>query len=307
MFCCEHHEGVNSMSGSDVRLGKRRSLRGAGDRGLVRSIAVTSGNAGLGKTSIAVNLALGLARDGARVMLLDAGSGLSNVAVHLGLNIRSGLLNVLRGEKSLEEIIIDGPGNLMIVPAASGILHPDELGTAECAAIVRAFSALEHHIDTLVINTAAGISESVASFCAASSDVLVIAGNEACSLQDAILLIKLLHSDYAVARFHIVANRVQGAREGTELFNRILNQFADRHEVLIGYAGFVPCDDALRLTVVNHQAVVDAFPRSRSAMALKNLARRVAGWPHQHSPRGHLEFFIERLIQQNNVEMEVMS
>ena len=292
---------------SDIRPENRYSPQGAGVRGPVRSIAVTSGSEGLGKTSIAVNLALGLARDGAHVMLLDAGSGISNVCAHLGLKVRSGLLNVLRGETSLEEIIITGPGNLLVVPAASGLRHPAELGRAECAAIVRAFSELGHHIDTLVIDTASGISASTASFCAASSDVLVVAGNGEHSLSDGISLIKLLHSNYAVARFHILANRVQDAREGAGLFNRILDQFAERHEVLVSYAGFVPCDDALGLAVLSQQAVVETFPRSRSAMALKNLARRADGWPRQYFPRGHLEFFIERLIQQNNVEMEVLS
>ena len=268
---------------------------------------MTSGKGGVGKTNIAVNLALGLARDGGRVMLLDADLGMANVDVLLGLHARSSLLNVLRGELQLEDIVINGPGNLMVIPAASGIKYLPQLGTAECAGIVRAFSELKHRIDTLVIDTATGISECVASFCAASSEVLVVVGDEPASLRDGIALIKLLHSEYGVARFHVIANMVQTAKEGDELFARILDLLAERHDVLVSYAGFIPYDDALRRAVLQHQAVVDAFPRSRSAMALRNLARRVGGWPRQNFPRGHLEFFIERLLHQNNVEMEVTS
>ena len=292
---------------SDVKLGRQRNPRPANGHGPVRTVAVTSGKCGLGKTSIAVNLALGLGKDGGRVMLLDAGLGMANVNVLLGLNARSSLLNVLCGELRLEEIVISGPGDLMIVPAASGIEHLTELGTAECAGIVRVFSELTSRIDTLVIDTASGISECVASFCAASSEVLVVISNEQSSLRDGIALINLLHTEYGVARFHVLANMVRTEREGDALFADMLDLLADRHDVLVSYAGFIPFDDALHRALLRHQAVIDAFPHSRSAMALRNLARRVAGWPHQHSPRGHLEFFIERLLHQNNAETEVRS
>jgi len=295
------------MQISDVKLGWRHRPQTADGHGPVRTVAVTSGKGGVGKTSIAVNLALGLARDGGRVMLLDADLDTANVDVLLGLHARSSLLNVLRGELQLEDIIINGPGDLMVVPAVSGIKYLTELGIAGCAGIVRAFSELKHRIDTLVIDTSTGVSECVASFCAASSEVLVVMDDEPASLEDGIALIKLLHSEYGVARFHVIANRVQTAREGDELFARILDLLVEPHDVLVSYAGFIPLDDALRQAGLQRQAVVDAFPRSRSAMALRNLARRVGGWPRQTSPRGHLEFFIERLLHQNNVEMEVTS
>jgi flagellar biosynthesis protein FlhG len=240
-------------------------------------------------------------------MLLDADLGLANVGDLLGLYARSSLLNVLRGELQLDDIIINGPGDLMVVSAACGIRQLTELGTAECAGIVRAFSELKHRIDTLVIDTSNGISECVVSFIAASKEVLVVVDNEQASLRGAIDLINRLHTGCGVARFHVMANRVQTAREGDEIFARMLNLLVDQHDVLVTYAGFVPGDDALRRAALQHQAVIDAFPRSRSAMALRNLARRVGGWPRQNTPRGHLEFFIERLLHQNNVEMEVTS
>jgi flagellar biosynthesis protein FlhG len=292
---------------SDVKLGRRRGPQSASGHGPVRTVAVTGGKSGVGKTSIAVNLALGLARDGARVMLLDADLGMGKAGDLLGLHVRSGLLNVLRGELQLEDIIINGPGDLMVVPAASGISQLAELGTVECAGIVRAFSELKHRIDTLIIDTETGISECGASFCAACSEILVVVDDEPESLRDTICLISRLHTEYGVARFHVIANRVQTAREGNEIFARILSLLVDQHDLLVSYAGYVPDDDSLRQAELHHHAVIDAFPRSRSAMVLRNLARRVGGWPRQNSPRGHLEFFIERLLHQNNVEMEVTS
>lgn len=283
---------------SEVKLGQQHSLPVETGHGPVQTIAVTSGKGGIGKTSIAVNLALALAKEGHRTMLLDADLGMANVDVLLGIHTEVNLVNVLRGEQRLDEIIVNGPDGLMIVPAASGVKQLTELGSSECAGLVRAFSELNHQIDTLVIDTATGISESVASFCGASNEILVIIGNEPASQRDSVALIKLLHSEYAVARFHVLANMVLTAREGSELFKRILELFADEHGVVISYAGYIPYDDALRKAVMHHQAVVAAFPHSRSAMALRHLARRAINWPCPDRARGHLEFFVERLFKQ---------
>ena len=292
---------------SEVKLGQREQTPTSAGYGPVQTIAVTSGKGGVGKTNIAVNLALALAKEGCRTMLLDADNGMANVDVLLGLQPEVNLLDVLSGRHQLDDIIINGPDNLLIIPASSGIRKLPSFGIQECAGIVRAFSEFDQTIDSLVIDTATGISESVASFCAASSEVLVIVSNEPTSVHDSITLIKMLNSEYAIARFHVVANMVLTAREGTELFRKLLSLLADEHNVVMFYAGYVPNDDALRKAVAHRKAVIDAYPRSRSAMALRNLARRVNHWPRPDHPRGHLEFFVERLLQHNNVEMEELS
>jgi flagellar biosynthesis protein FlhG len=292
---------------SEVKLGQCEATPEVTGYGPVQTIAVTSGQGGVGKTNIAVNLALALAKEGCRSLLLDADYGMANVDVLLGLHSEVDLLDVLSGRYRLDEIIIKGPDDLLIIPASSGVRQLPGFGIQECAGIVRAFSEFDQAVDTMVIDTATGISESVASFCAASSEVLVIVSNEPASVHDSIALIRLLHSEYAIARFHVVANMVLTAREGNELFLKLLTLLADEHNVLVSYAGYVPDDIALRKAVAQHRAVIDVYPRSRSAMALRNLARRINHWPRPNCPRGHLEFFVERLLQHNNVEMEELS
>jgi flagellar biosynthesis protein FlhG len=292
---------------SEIKLGQQDQAAALPGHGPVQTIAVTSGKGGVGKTNIAVNLALGLSKEGCRTMLLDADYGMANVDILLGLQSEVNLFDVLNGRQRLDEIIISGPDDLLIVPASSGIRELSCLGVHECAGIVRAFSEFDQAIDSLVIDTATGISECVASFCAASSEVLVVVNNEPASMQDSITLIRLLNSKYAIAHFHVVANMVLTATEGNELFHKLLTLLADDHNVLVSYAGYVPNDDALRKAVAQHKAVINAFPRSRSAMALRNLARRINHWPRRGHPRGHLEFFVERLLQHNNVDMEELS
>jgi flagellar biosynthesis protein FlhG len=117
----------------------------------------------------------------------------------------------------------------------------------------------------------------------------------------------MLSGDYGINRFRILANMVNSASEGNAVFRKILAQFFDNHSQHLSYAGFIPRDKHLLQAIVGHRAVVHAYPRSRSAMALKNLARQTMSWPHPGQPGGHLEFFVERIIQNDNGGMEVAS
>lgn len=273
----------------------------------IQTIAVTSGKGGVGKTNIATNLALALSRSGRTTMLLDADLSMANVDVLLGLQANANLMDVLACKCDLEEIIIEGPDGLLIIPAASGNKVLTELGALECGGIVHAFSELKQHIDTLVIDTATGVSEIVTSFCRASNHVLVIAKNEPASIRDCVAQIKLLNNRNAIAHFHVLANMVHTARDGLDLYSKILELLGDDHIAAISYAGFVPYDNSLHKAVTSHKAVIDAYPESKSALAINALARRAARWPRPGFPHGQLEFFVERILQQNNVETEVLS
>ena len=125
----------------------------------VRVIAVTGGKGGVGKTNVSVNLAVAMAEIGRRVMLLDADLGLANVDVVLGLHPQYDLSHVVRGERDLQEIIVQGPAGVQIVPGASGLPRMAALSAAEHAGLIRAFSDLAPDLDTLIVDTAAGISD----------------------------------------------------------------------------------------------------------------------------------------------------
>ncbi len=295
------------MQLSDVKLGSRRTHKNLADKRPVQVIAVTGGKGGTGKTNIAVNLSLALAANGYRTLLLDADLGMANVDVLLGLEAHSTLLDVLNGACQLEDIILDGTDNLLVIPAASGLRQLANLGINECAGLVRAFSDLKVPVDTLVIDTATGISEAVTSFCSAATEILVVVCNEPASLRDSAAQIKMLSSEYGVSRFRVLASMVKSAGEGNEVFKSIQDLTSSDHNIICSYAGFIPFDKHLRKAVSRHQAVVDVFPRSRASMALKNLARQVIAWPRPDLAGGQLEFFVERLIQNENINVEVLS
>ncbi len=272
----------------------------------VRVIAVTSGKGGVGKTNISVNLAVALAEDGKEVCLLDADLGLANIDVLLGLQPTHNLSHVIHGERTLEEVLLAGPSGIKIIPAASGLKSMMNLSPAQHAGLIRAFSELSYSPDVLLVDTSAGISHSVVSFTRASQEVVVVVCDEPASITDAYALIKLLSREYGLYRFRILANMAQSAQEGRELFakiSRVTDRFLD---VMLDFMGMVPYDDYLRKAVRRQRTVIHSYPRSRAAQAFRNLARRTAGWRMPQDAGGHLEFFVERLIQCSTANQGVL-
>ena len=262
----------------------------------VKVIAVTGGKGGVGKTTVSANLAVAIAAQGRDVMLVDADFGMANVDVVLGLHTRFHLGHVVSGECLLEDAIVTGPHGLQVVPAASGIKRMANLTDAEQAGIIRAFSDLYHRVETLVVDTAAGLHDSVLTFSQAAHHVVVVVCDEPASITDAYALIKVLSREHGVQRFQILANQTRRSGEGPELFHKI-SRVCDRFlNVTLEFAGSIPFDDYLRRAVQRQTAVVDTYPASISSVALKNLASKADKWSVPQGARGHLEFFVERMV-----------
>ncbi|MBB5016609.1 P-loop NTPase [Rehaibacterium terrae] len=262
----------------------------------VRVIAVSGGKGGVGKTSVAVNLAMAFVEAGRNTLLLDTDLGLANVDVMLGLSPRFTLADLVEGRCTLEETIMEGPKGLAIVPAASGKRHMTELRPAEHVGLVRAFSELDRPLDVMVVDTAAGISDSVLTFSQAAQDVIVVVCNEPASITDAYALIKVLSRERGVQRVQVLANMVRNTAEGRELFEKLARVSERFLDVVLSYIGAIPYDDWLRRAIQRQQSVMEAFPSSASAIAFRDLARRAEQWQAPNGPRGNVEFFVERLV-----------
>ena len=263
----------------------------------VQVVAVTGGKGGVGKTNVSINLSLALAEMGRRVALLDADLGLANIDVLLGLSTKNNLADVLDGKASLDEIMLKGPGGIRIIPASSGTQSMASLSQQEHAGLIHAFSDIGEQIDVLIIDTAAGISDTVVSFVRAAQEVLVVVCDEPTSITDAYALIKLLNRDYDMFRFRVLANMTRNVQEGQKLFNK-LTTVTDRFlDVTLQYVGQIPFDESVRKAVQKQKAVYQMSPRSKASVAFRALAQKVDVWPIPSSPRGHLEFFVERLVQ----------
>ncbi|MEJ2680268.1 MAG: MinD/ParA family protein [Gammaproteobacteria bacterium] len=265
--------------------------------GSVQVIAVTGGKGGVGKTNVSVNLAVALSEKGRRVVLLDADLGLANVDILLGLSPKRNLEDVLKGQASLADILLEGPGGVRIVPASSGTQSMVNLNAMQHAGLVNAFNEISHCVDVLIIDTAAGISDQVVGFLRAAQEILFVVCNEPTSITDAYALIKILNQRYQLFRFHVLANMVRSQQEARDLFTKLVNVTDRFLDVSLQFAGAIPYDDNVRKAIQRQRAVSDAYPRCRASLAFKALAKRVDAWPLPSAPRGHLEFFVDQLVQ----------
>jgi len=270
--------------------------------GPVRTIAVSGGKGGVGKTNVSANMAVALAGMGKRTLLLDADLGLANIDVILGLQPKFTLADLVAGRCTLDEVIIEGPNGVLVVPAASGRRHMAELQPAEHVGLVNVFSELERDLDVMVVDTAAGITDGVLTFCQAAQDTVVVVCDEPASITDAYALIKVLSRERGIDRIQVVANMVRDANEGRVLYDK-LSRVCEKFlaDVSLNYLGCVPHDDWLRLSVQRQQPVVKAYPSSPSALAINEIARRTARWQAPTEPRGGVEFFLERILKQRGV------
>ncbi len=268
----------------------------------IQVIAVTGGKGGVGKTTVSANLAASMSRQGHSVMLMDADLGLANVDVLMGLHPKYNLSHVLEGQCSLEDVIIEGPDDILIVPAASGIQKMSDLSEMQHAELIRAFSDLNYDIDTLIIDTAAGISDGVTSFCKAAQEVLVVICDQPASLTDCYGLIKILNRDHGVDRFRVLSNMVGSEQEGIDLYQRLLSVTDRFLDIEIQYAGHIPNDQMMRRAAQKQTLISSAYPTSRAAQAYERLAHQVGQWLVPDQPSGRLEFFFERLVGQPVME-----
>jgi flagellar biosynthesis protein FlhG len=269
-------------------------------RRAVRVIAVTGGKGGVGKSTVSVNLAAGLAALGQKTILLDGDLGLANADVMLGITPKYTLADVIAGERSLEEVVVPVSEYFSLVAGASGISRMAALG------VVRAFSSLVADIDVLIVDTAAGISPGVLQLTQAAQHLVVVVCDEPASVTDAYAVIKVLSAEHDIRHFKIVTNMTRVKGGGQQLFStltRVTNRFLD---VILEHVGDIPDDDFMRRAIREQHPVISAYPGSPAGVALKALARAATVWPLPSGHRGTIEFFAERLVTPFATRLQVI-
>ena len=263
------------------------------------SIAIASGKGGVGKTNVAVNLAVSLARLGRRVMLFDADLGLANADLLLGLRPTKSLHDLVAGTAdTLEEILTEGPDGLLLVPSASGIGTMANLTPVEHAGLIRAFSTYDKPLDVLIVDTAAGVQDSVTSFCKAVQHVFVVVCDEPASLTDAYALIKVLRQEHGLRRFRVICNMLRTPESGRRLMRKLSSVCAQYlPDVILDASGMIPMDEHLRHAVRKREPVVKLYPGSLSGQALIELARQANRLTVSETGMGGIGFFVERMLQ----------
>jgi MinD-like ATPase involved in chromosome partitioning or flagellar assembly len=267
-------------------------------------IAITSGKGGVGKSSIAVNLGISLAKTGARVCIFDADTGLANINILLGLMPQFSLEHVLFGAKTIEEVMLEAPYGLKVIPGANGISECVSLHPRQQLRLTRELGRIENDFDYLLLDTAAGIADTTLDFVGSAHQTMLVVTPEPTSLTDAFSLIKLMHRRRSAMHYQVVVNMCSNVAQAREVFHR----FAAAVEKYIGvrpsFLGHLLRDESLRVAVTLQSPVAlfpDTDPSSRSFMRLTDALRQAVD---SHQPTTGFTGFWQRQFRQKQESQE---
>lgn len=253
------------------------------------TLAVTSGKGGVGKTNVAVNLAVALAETGLGVCLVDLDLGLANADLLLNLTVSRNLSHVLSGACSLSDVILRGPADLAFLPGASGLEQLADLSEFERHHLLHQFHSLEQQYDYLIMDLGAGVSRNVMTFAAAADLVLVVTTPEPTALTDAYAAIKMLARRNRAADIELLVNMVESRAEARQTFDRIAGVAGRFLGLPVTSAGYVLDDDAVIAAVRSRRPFVLCAPRCSASACIRALADRYAA--RAEVPAAHEGFF----------------
>lgn len=261
-----------------------------------RTISITSGKGGVGKTTLTANLALRLSQNGNKVLIFDGDLGMANVDILYGVKAEGNIHDVLMGFKTISEVMVEVAKDVFLIPGGSGILEFNNLNGFQRRAMVEAVGTLPQDFDYMLIDTAPGIADNVLYLNAAAQNICVIITPDPASLADSYALIKVLHQKYKENKFSIICNNVRDEAEGAGLyqrFNDVVNKFL---YIGLDYWGSVPMDPVLRKATQMNRLIMRYDANAESAKAIKNLCSQMENSRQKIITKGGLQMFWEQVV-----------
>lgn len=271
-------------------------------RRISRVITVTSGKGGVGKSSIAVNLAIALSHLGKRVVILDADFGLANIEVMLGIRPVYNLADLMFRGKNLSDIITQGPENIGFISGGSGIQELTNLSKEQIIYLIRKLVELDQAADIVIIDTGAGIADSVLEFVAASSEVILVTTPEPTSITDAYALLKTLNrkSEFSVddTVIKMIANRVTPDEDGEEIFEKLSIVVTRFLKLKLGYLGYISMDNTVSKAVMKQRPAICEYPNSSFSKMISGFAKQLCdSEPDIHSEKKGIAQLFSNLLK----------
>lgn len=262
---------------------------------MARVITITSGKGGVGKSNVAINLGIQLKKMGLNVIILDADFGLANIEVMFGTVPKYNLRDTIEGRKGLKEIITEGPMGVQFISGGNGVEGLANLSKIQLSNLLKGMEQLDELADVILIDTGAGISDSVLEFVASGSEVLLVTTPEPTSLTDSYSLLKALRNYSGFSKenteIKIVANKVSNVVEGRNLYTK-LNLVTERFlEMSLGFLGAVPMDQQIIKAVMKQSPISISYPNARASKAFERMSEQLTGTKTSESRKSLVEVF----------------
>ncbi len=251
----------HSVTTGNVKLSSRTKV-----------LAVTSGKGGVGKTSVTVNLALALSQKGFRVVVIDADLGLSNIDVVFGIVPKYTLLDMVNEKMSILDILCDGPNNIKFISGGSGVQELINLDKSSLATFTANMSLLDHIADYILVDTGAGLSDTVMNFVLSAEEVILVITPEPTSITDAYALVKTVSRTKKDCKINILINRADNENEAKSVYNNF-SMVADRFlGMKLDSLGYIPYDQSFIKSVKLQRPYLINYPKNTTSKLINDIA-----------------------------------
>lgn len=262
-----------------------------------RLIAVTSGKGGVGKTSITVNLAIQLCRNGYRVVVIDGDLGLANVEVIMGIVPKYSMYDLLNSELDLSDVLIEGPAGVKFISGGTGIVELANLHSQEFDRILCTMSALDNYADFILVDTGAGISSGVTGFVLAAREVILVTSPEPTSITDAYAVLKVISQKNGDCSVRLIVNMAEGPMEAEDVLGR-LNTAAEKFlGTGIKSLGYLARDPAVGRSIKMQTPFLVAFPNCAAAKGIGRIAGRILDNTEYYMESEGVKDFLTRIYR----------
>ncbi len=263
-------------------------------RKYVKTIAVSSGKGGVGKTNITACLAIALCKLRKNVVIIDADLGLSNINILLNRQAKYTVKDLLEGALTLKDVLIDGPHGIKILPAGEGLQDLTRLYDFQRLKLLEAFESYEGNIDILLIDNSAGISENATFFCSSAQELVIVTTPEPTAWESAYHLIKVLYTEHRENKFHILVNAAKNEAEARQVFETLTKETDQYLGISLDFIGYLPYDEDVKYAVRSQTAFIDLYPRKLISKCVREIAVKILDQPDKI--KGTVQFFFRSLL-----------